>query len=154
MASATGIEVPKLADAKRISWVNLMFGIGSLIGIWAIVGVLLVAGIATEPRKIIYVLAGSPGSPAQACRRTRPWQPSSSSGCSPPTSPHLGMGDARLDAAPRVRMTWGRAAGPARRPVFWEALQLIGTRYVTRGAEDRELAHLLRRACAKLPHDG
>jgi uncharacterized protein (TIRG00374 family) len=40
VAGATGIEVPKLAQAKRISWVNLLFGIGSLIGIWAIVGVL------------------------------------------------------------------------------------------------------------------
>lgn len=40
VAGATGIEVPKLAEAKRISWVNLLFGIGSLIGIWAIVGVL------------------------------------------------------------------------------------------------------------------
>ena len=40
MASATGIEVPKLAEAKRVSWVNLVFGIGSLIGIWAILGVL------------------------------------------------------------------------------------------------------------------
>jgi uncharacterized protein (TIRG00374 family) len=40
VASATGIEVPKLAEAKRISWVNLLFGIGSLIGIWAIIGVL------------------------------------------------------------------------------------------------------------------
>ena len=40
VAGVTGIEVPKLAEAKRISWVNLLFGIGSLIGIWAIVGVL------------------------------------------------------------------------------------------------------------------
>jgi glycosyltransferase 2 family protein len=40
VAAATGIEVPKLAEAKRISWVNLVFGIGSLIGIWAIIGVL------------------------------------------------------------------------------------------------------------------
>ena len=40
VAGATGIEVPKLAEAKRISWVNLVFGIGTLIGIWAIIGVL------------------------------------------------------------------------------------------------------------------
>jgi uncharacterized membrane protein YbhN (UPF0104 family)/tRNA A-37 threonylcarbamoyl transferase component Bud32 len=40
VASATGIEVPKLAEAKRISWVNLVFGIGTLIGVWAILGVL------------------------------------------------------------------------------------------------------------------
>jgi uncharacterized membrane protein YbhN (UPF0104 family) len=41
VASATGIEVPKLAEAKRISWLNLVFGIGTLIGIWAIIGVLV-----------------------------------------------------------------------------------------------------------------
>ncbi len=40
VARATGIEVPKLAEAKRISWLNLVFGIGTLIGIWAIIGVL------------------------------------------------------------------------------------------------------------------
>jgi uncharacterized protein (TIRG00374 family) len=40
VASAAGIEVPKLAEAKRVSWVNLVFGIGTLIGIWAIIGVL------------------------------------------------------------------------------------------------------------------
>lgn len=40
VASVTGIEVPKLAEAKRISWINLLFGIGSLIGTWVIVGVL------------------------------------------------------------------------------------------------------------------
>jgi glycosyltransferase 2 family protein len=38
VASATGIEVPKLAEAKRVSWVNLVFGIGTLIGVWAILG--------------------------------------------------------------------------------------------------------------------
>jgi uncharacterized membrane protein YbhN (UPF0104 family)/tRNA A-37 threonylcarbamoyl transferase component Bud32 len=40
VASAAGIEVPKLAEAKRVSWVNLLFGIGTLIGLWAILGVL------------------------------------------------------------------------------------------------------------------
>lgn len=40
VAGAVGIEVPKLAEAKRISWFNLFFGIGSLIGVWAIIGVL------------------------------------------------------------------------------------------------------------------
>jgi uncharacterized membrane protein YbhN (UPF0104 family) len=40
VAAAVGIEVPKLAEPKRISWVNLVFGIGSLIGLWAIIGVL------------------------------------------------------------------------------------------------------------------
>ena len=40
VAAAAGIEVPKLAEPKRISWVNLAFGVGSLIGLWAIIGVL------------------------------------------------------------------------------------------------------------------
>jgi uncharacterized protein (TIRG00374 family) len=40
VATATGIEAPKLAEAKRISWANLVFGVGSLIGVWAILGVL------------------------------------------------------------------------------------------------------------------
>jgi uncharacterized membrane protein YbhN (UPF0104 family) len=40
VAGAAGIEVPKLAEPKRVSWVNLAFGAGSLIGLWAIVGVL------------------------------------------------------------------------------------------------------------------
>ena len=40
VADETGIEMPKLAEAKRVSWVNLVFGIGTLIGIWAILGVL------------------------------------------------------------------------------------------------------------------
>jgi glycosyltransferase 2 family protein len=40
VASNAGIEVPKLAEEKRISWTNLLFAAGSLIGIWAIIGVL------------------------------------------------------------------------------------------------------------------
>ena len=44
VAAAAGIEVPKLAEAKRISWANLLFAVGSLIGIWAIIGVLSDAG--------------------------------------------------------------------------------------------------------------
>ena len=32
MAGGTGIEVPKLAEAKRVSWANLLFAVGSLIG--------------------------------------------------------------------------------------------------------------------------
>ena len=35
VAAGTGIEVPKLAEAKRVSWANLLFAVGSLIGIWA-----------------------------------------------------------------------------------------------------------------------
>jgi len=44
VASGVGIEVPKLAEAKRISWPNLLFAVGSLIGIWAIIGILSDAG--------------------------------------------------------------------------------------------------------------
>jgi len=44
IASEAGIEVPKLAEAKRVSWVNLVFGIGTLIGVWAIIGVLADVG--------------------------------------------------------------------------------------------------------------
>ena len=40
IADAYGIEVPKLAEPKRVSWVSLVFGIGTLIGVWAILGVL------------------------------------------------------------------------------------------------------------------
>ena len=44
VAAGTGIEVPKLAEAKRVSWANLLFAVGSLIGIWLIIGVLADAG--------------------------------------------------------------------------------------------------------------
>jgi glycosyltransferase 2 family protein len=44
VADAAGIEVPKLAEEKRVSWINLVFGIGTLIGIWAIIGVLADVG--------------------------------------------------------------------------------------------------------------
>jgi uncharacterized protein (TIRG00374 family) len=44
MASGTGIDMPKLAEVKRVSWANLLFAVGSLIGIWAIIGVLSGAG--------------------------------------------------------------------------------------------------------------
>ncbi len=40
VAGEAGIEAPKLAEEKRVSWTNLIFGVGSLIGIWAIIGVL------------------------------------------------------------------------------------------------------------------
>ena len=40
LAAAAGVDVPKLVEAKRISWANLAMVLGSLIGLWAIVGVL------------------------------------------------------------------------------------------------------------------
>jgi len=44
VAAEAGIEVPKLAEVKRVSWPNLLFAVGSLIGIWAIIGILSGAG--------------------------------------------------------------------------------------------------------------
>jgi uncharacterized protein (TIRG00374 family) len=44
IASGAGIEVPKLAEAKRVSWANLLFAVGSLLGIWLIIGILSDAG--------------------------------------------------------------------------------------------------------------
>jgi glycosyltransferase 2 family protein len=40
VAEAAAIEVPRLAEVKRVSWISLAFAIGTLIGIWAIIGVL------------------------------------------------------------------------------------------------------------------
>jgi uncharacterized protein (TIRG00374 family) len=51
IASGAGIEVPKLAEAKRISWTNLLFAVGSLIGIWLIIGILSGAGSSIEAIK-------------------------------------------------------------------------------------------------------
>jgi glycosyltransferase 2 family protein len=51
LASTKGIEVPKLDEPKRISWVNLAFGLGMLIGVWAIIGVLSGVGGALEAIK-------------------------------------------------------------------------------------------------------
>ena len=51
LASASGIEVPKLAEEKRISWTNLVFGLGSLLGIWLIIGILSGAGSSLEAIK-------------------------------------------------------------------------------------------------------
>jgi len=51
LAAGAGIEVPKLAEAKRISWANLLFAVGSLLGIWLIIGVLSGAGSSLEAIK-------------------------------------------------------------------------------------------------------
>jgi glycosyltransferase 2 family protein len=51
VAAGAGIELPKLAEAKRISWPNLLFAVGSLIGIWAIIGILSGAGDSLEAIK-------------------------------------------------------------------------------------------------------
>jgi uncharacterized membrane protein YbhN (UPF0104 family) len=39
-AQAAGVEVPKLIEPRRISWVNLLMVFGTLIGGWALIGVL------------------------------------------------------------------------------------------------------------------
>jgi uncharacterized protein (TIRG00374 family) len=51
VASGTGIEVPKLAEQKRISWTNLLFAVGSLLGVWLIIGLLAGAGDAFAATK-------------------------------------------------------------------------------------------------------
>jgi uncharacterized membrane protein YbhN (UPF0104 family) len=40
-AEAVGVEVPKLIEPRRISWVTLLLVIGTLIGGWALIGVLI-----------------------------------------------------------------------------------------------------------------
>jgi uncharacterized protein (TIRG00374 family) len=44
VAGQAGIDLPKLAEVKHISWTSLLFAVGSLIGIWLIIGVLSGAG--------------------------------------------------------------------------------------------------------------
>jgi uncharacterized protein (TIRG00374 family) len=40
LAAKAGVEVPKLVEAKRISWPNLLMVVGSLVGLWLIIGLL------------------------------------------------------------------------------------------------------------------
>ncbi len=40
-AAAAGVEVPKLVEPRRISWVTLVLVLGTLIGGWALIGVLI-----------------------------------------------------------------------------------------------------------------
>jgi uncharacterized protein (TIRG00374 family) len=51
VARRAGIDVPKLAEAKRVSWPNLLFAVGSLVGIWLIIGILSGAGASLEAIK-------------------------------------------------------------------------------------------------------
>jgi len=51
VAAGAGMEVPRLAEAKRVSWASLLFAVGSLIGIWLIIGVLSDAGSSLEAIK-------------------------------------------------------------------------------------------------------
>jgi uncharacterized membrane protein YbhN (UPF0104 family) len=43
-AAAAGVEVPKLIEPRRVSWVNLVLVVGTLIGGWALIGVLINVG--------------------------------------------------------------------------------------------------------------
>jgi uncharacterized membrane protein YbhN (UPF0104 family) len=40
-AAAAGVEVPKLIEPRRLSWVTLLLVLGTLIGGWALIGVLI-----------------------------------------------------------------------------------------------------------------
>jgi uncharacterized membrane protein YbhN (UPF0104 family) len=40
-AAAAGVEVPKLIEPRRVSWVSLLLVIGTVIGGWALIGVLI-----------------------------------------------------------------------------------------------------------------
>lgn len=40
-AAAAGVEVPKLIEPRRVSWVTLAMAVGTLIGGWALIGVLI-----------------------------------------------------------------------------------------------------------------
>jgi uncharacterized membrane protein YbhN (UPF0104 family)/uncharacterized membrane protein YhaH (DUF805 family) len=43
-AAAVGVEVPKLIEPRRISWVTLAMVVGTLVGGWALIGVLVNVG--------------------------------------------------------------------------------------------------------------
>jgi uncharacterized membrane protein YbhN (UPF0104 family) len=43
-AAAAGVEVPKLIEPRRVSWVNLLLVVGTLVGGWALIGVLVNVG--------------------------------------------------------------------------------------------------------------
>jgi uncharacterized protein (TIRG00374 family) len=53
LAAAAGVEAPKLVEAKRISWPNLLMVVGSLVGLWLIIGVL------TEASGALSVIRGA-----------------------------------------------------------------------------------------------
>ena len=40
-AATAGVEVPKLIEPRRVSWINLALVVGTLIGGWALIGVLI-----------------------------------------------------------------------------------------------------------------
>ncbi len=64
-AAAAGVEVPKLIEPRRISWVTLLLVLGTLIGGWALIGVLInvtkswstITGAAWGWVAVVFVLA-------------------------------------------------------------------------------------------------
>ena len=64
-AKAVGVEVPKLIEPRRVSWVSLALVVGTLIGGWALIGVLInvtkswstIAGAAWGWVALVFVLA-------------------------------------------------------------------------------------------------
>ncbi len=66
-AAAAGVEVPKLIEARRISWVTLALVVGTLVGGWALIGVLVNVGRSWSTIKgadwawvaVVFVLAQS-----------------------------------------------------------------------------------------------
>ena len=64
-AAAAGVEVPKLIEPRRVSWVTLLLVLGTLIGGWALIGVLInvtkswstITGAAWGWVAVVFVLA-------------------------------------------------------------------------------------------------
>jgi uncharacterized membrane protein YbhN (UPF0104 family) len=64
-AAAAGVEVPKLIEPRRISWITLLLVVGTLIGGWALIGVLInvckswstITGAAWGWVAVVFVLA-------------------------------------------------------------------------------------------------
>ena len=75
LATQAGVEVPKLVEAKRISWPNLLMVIGSLVGLWLIIGVLTDASGSLErhPQRRLGLGRGWPSCSAQLPVVTGAW---------------------------------------------------------------------------------
>ncbi len=72
LATAAGVEVPKLVESKRISWPNLLMVIGSLVGLWLIIGVL------SDARRFASKSSGArrgAGSRPPSCSASSRWSP-------------------------------------------------------------------------------
>jgi hypothetical protein len=138
-AQAASIELPQLAEPRRVSWPTLIMIIGTLVGGWALIGVLIdvsasfdtVIGadwlwviIALVLAQLAYVASGVEGvgsvaGPLPFGRAVAVEFANSFSAL----APHLGLDHPHLDAEERVPMTeeapWrnGRARAQARHPM-------------------------------------